>query len=49
MTQTKRNPSRQHVERLLKILRANLANATEPKLRERLAQAIAALEKKAAA
>jgi hypothetical protein len=44
-----RNPPAQHVARLLAILRANLAQATEPDLRERLLRAIEALKKRNAA
>jgi hypothetical protein len=40
-----RNPPAQHAERLLRILEANLANATEPELRDRLRRAINGLNK----
>jgi hypothetical protein len=44
-----RGKPEQHSERLLKILRANLAHATSPELREQLERAIAALKEKRAA
>jgi hypothetical protein len=39
----------QHAERLLRILQANLENARDPALRERLTRAIAVLKAKAEA
>jgi hypothetical protein len=41
-----RNPPAGHTGRLLKILRASLAQATEPDLRARLERAIEALRRK---
>jgi hypothetical protein len=45
-----RNPPRQHAERLLAILEANLARCRDPQLRGRLERAIASIkqEKKSA-
>jgi hypothetical protein len=44
-----RNPPQQHTERLLAILEANLAMATEPTLRARLEAAIESLKERSAA
>jgi site-specific recombinase XerC len=44
-----RSTPQQNAERLLKILQANLENARDRALRERLARAIASLKEKAAA
>lgn len=41
-----RNAPAQHAVRLLAVLQANLATATEPKLRERLERAIDALKQR---